>query len=185
MTIIKSNTTIKLTCQEHDILIRCSPKGLLENQSPPYKLVDFWEMRLGDRITITNKIEDFPSWFHIHPLEVRGEYMNWMEQRLNNGYKPVEPIVAPNLWRIFFGNVLAHIAATDLHENVTIYRFDSNALVVGEPGPYKINLKRFVFGCPDDKLEKETFNKRVHEALNSIYKLGPSDYLSTGKWAIG
>src|SRR4051794_32471978 len=33
---------------------------------------DSWQMRDGSHVRITNRLEDFPSWFQLHPLEISG-----------------------------------------------------------------------------------------------------------------
>ena len=156
---VATNTTIRLSCHDDDIMIWCSPKGLLSRSKDSYKILDFWELRSDELITITNRIEDLPSWFNLNPLEVSGKYVNWMEKKLNQGYEPGEIVDAPNLWRVRAGHCIAHIKSEKMAEPINIYQFNENALIIGEPGSCAIDLKRYVFGCPDQRMEKDIFKK--------------------------
>src|SRR5207245_1747390 len=74
-----------------------------------FRVSDLWELKNGDFVTITNRIEDVPPWFELHPLEAAGRLAYWMMEKLNSGYKPSEPCDGPNLWRIFAGDRLLWI----------------------------------------------------------------------------
>jgi len=72
-------------------------------------VLDFWEMVDGSSVLITNRQADLPPWFELHPLEVSGSLARWMMRRLNEGYKPQEPIEGPNIWRAKGGDRIAWV----------------------------------------------------------------------------
>jgi hypothetical protein len=55
-------------------------------------------------VTITNRWQDFPPWFDLHPLEVSGQFIPWMKQRMEACDYPEEPIDGPNIWRVKGGD---------------------------------------------------------------------------------
>jgi hypothetical protein len=109
--------------------------------APPnrqFNVPDFWVMRDGDWVTITNRVEDLPPWFELHPLEAAGNIVYWMMKRLNDGYQPSEPCDGPNLWRVFAGDRLVWVgpSRTGLEAQngvLGLINFEDNALVTGEP----------------------------------------------------
>jgi hypothetical protein len=68
------------------------------------ELADFWEMRDGDHITITNRWDDLPTWFELHPTETGGLLSYKMLAKLEAGYRPKEIMEGPNIWRIKAGD---------------------------------------------------------------------------------
>jgi hypothetical protein len=99
-------------------------------------ILDFWEMRGGDGVSITNRIEDLPSWFELCPTEVTGfSACMAMKERIDEGYRREEPIEGPNLWRAMAGDRLIWLNASEEQgENTkqTFVQFENNALVFGE-----------------------------------------------------
>jgi len=55
-------------------------------------------------VTITNRRQDFPDWFDLHPLEVKGSLCTWMQARIDANDYPDEPLDAPNIWRAQSGD---------------------------------------------------------------------------------
>jgi hypothetical protein len=48
-------------------------------------------------VTITNRWLDLPGRFTLHPLEVANRAAYEMMKRLNEGYRPTEPMDGPNI----------------------------------------------------------------------------------------
>jgi len=73
-------------------------------------MVDLWEMRDGDFVTITNRPDDLPVSFELHPTEVRNALAYQMAAKLEKGYQPPdEPADGPNIWRLKSGDRMAWV----------------------------------------------------------------------------
>jgi hypothetical protein len=68
------------------------------------KILDLWSPLDGTCVTITNRWQDFPSWFDLHPTEACGHLMEWMRRRVAARDYPDEPIDGPNIWRVKAGD---------------------------------------------------------------------------------
>jgi hypothetical protein len=95
-------------------------------------------MKDGDWVTITNRVQDLPPWFELHPLEAAGTIVYWMMKKLNDGYQHSEPLDGPNVWRIFAGDRLVWVGparhGVEAEDGVLgLIDFEDNALVTGEP----------------------------------------------------
>jgi hypothetical protein len=63
------------------------------------QILDLWWITEGASVTITNRWQDFPHWFDLHPTEVGYNLRGWMKSRLQTRDYPDEPIDGPNIWR--------------------------------------------------------------------------------------
>jgi hypothetical protein len=70
---------------------------------------DLWEMQDGYHVTITNRLEDLPAWFRLHPTEVCDSFVYKMMGKVEMGDYPSEPMEAPNLWRLKSGDRVAWV----------------------------------------------------------------------------
>jgi len=94
-------------------------------------------MRTGDFVTISNRTEDLPAWFTLHPTEVCNRLSYEMTMKLRNGYNPGTPIEGPNIWRPKSGDRIAWIGKKrpgmiQQGPVLSIIDFRECALVVGE-----------------------------------------------------
>jgi hypothetical protein len=109
--------------------------------APPerqFKVPDFWALKDGDWVTITNRVSDLPSWFELHPLEAAGTTLYWMMEKLKSGYKASEPCEGPNVWKVLAGDLLVWLGPSrkvlEAEDGVLgLITFDDNALVAAEP----------------------------------------------------
>lgn len=138
----RSDSTIRWSCREGDYLLWVRYKGLLECLGAPqedqFSVSDFWVMKDGDWVTITNRVQDLPPWFELHPLEAAGTIVYWMMKKLNDGYQPSKPLDGPNVWRVFAGDRLVWVGPArrevEAEDGVLgLIDFEDNALVTGEP----------------------------------------------------
>ncbi len=65
----------------------------------------------GYHVTITNRPEDFPVSFELHPTEVCNSLVSMMAARIEAGEYPEAPLEGPNLWRLKTGDRLAWVGA--------------------------------------------------------------------------
>jgi hypothetical protein len=140
------------------------------------RIMDLWEMRDGYHMTITNRPEDFPVWFELHPTEMCGSLALKMAASIREGQYPNEPLLGPNLWRLKSGDRVAWIGAErperpSVDGILEIVDCGECALAVGE-GDYS-SLEQFVsFGAPTKPKAKPEDVNRGHAAVELIKQLG-------------
>src|SRR5579859_4346987 len=101
------DTTMHWPCRRGDFLLWLESPGLFAKEP---SMADFWEMRDGDFVTITNRADDLPTWFELHPSEAQGDLVQVLMAKLNAGWQPPdEPMDGSNLWRLKAGDRLAWV----------------------------------------------------------------------------
>lgn len=106
---------------------------LMADRASAWAIRDFWQMRDGDYLTITNRWADLPVWFELHPLEVADRAATEIMKRLVAGHKPKEVMDGPNLWRAKTGDRLVWVSLADSANAVKeLLNFRACALVLGE-----------------------------------------------------
>jgi hypothetical protein len=100
----KSDTTLRWPCRAGDYLLWAGCRGF---GGSAFDIDDFWELRDGNHVTITNRFADLPGWFQLHPLEASGSNAYRIMERLNEGMEVRPPYDGPNLWRVFAGGRIA------------------------------------------------------------------------------
>lgn len=137
-----SDTTERLSCRAGDMLLWFrwgNPFLGGELQMP-----DLWTFQDGDQVILTNRVADLPPWFTLHGDEVRSPSLSLLEQFMATNHEPDEPMVGPNIWRVFAGDLVAWTGdARPGHGSdqgvLRIYRFTEESLVLGDaraPGPF-------------------------------------------------
>ncbi len=169
-----------------DILIwfRCGGFRQLED----WTVVDLWELKDGHSVTITNRPEDLPERFELHPTETSGSLAREMLKRLNEGYQPGEIMDGPNLWRVMAGDRLAWIGASrtgleSIGGILTIVDFRCCALVVGETDAKDID-QFIAFGTPS-RLDDPGAIARARHSATVIRRMGPACVLGIPPWTLG
>lgn len=149
-------------------------------------------MREGDAVSITNRIGDLPSWFELHPTEVSGfAACLMMQEKLENGYKPKDPVDGPNLWRVMVGDRVIWVRRTGVGtENFeqTLVLFRDNALVFGERLVHTEDVAWLrSFGALLEESPRDEITTRVGAGLTAVRKIGlPREIPEVGSgWHIG
>lgn len=138
ITTFQNETTIRWECMLGDYVLWTSHGNFLNIVAgTPPSIVDMWQMKNNDLVTITNKTEDLPSWFELHPTEISGKLTRWMMKKLNSGYKPKNIMDGFNIWRLKTGDRLVWVGQMrpwQLSENgvLGIIDFKECALAIGE-----------------------------------------------------
>src|ERR1051326_15854 len=83
--------TLHWPCRRGDFLLWMGYSNIFSGPGS-IRVYDIWEMGDGYHVTITNRPEDFPAWFELHPTEVCGNLAYKMMARMEQGYKPGERI---------------------------------------------------------------------------------------------
>ena len=151
--IFRGDETLRWSCRVGEFVLWVGTDSFLSaDQESAWKIRDFWQMRDGDFLTITNRWQDLPVWFQLHPLEVAGRAVWEMQKRLAAGYKPTEPMDGLNIWRAKAGDRLVWVSLQHPSKPVReILTFQDCALVVGENSNPKRDGTIF-FGAPEDEL---------------------------------
>lgn len=105
---LMSDMTLRWSCRQGDFILWTSwsfPAGARETP----QIVDFWQMRDGDFVTITNRTADLPAWFELHPSEVCDALVSEMMKKLESGYQPGEIMDGPSIWRLKAGDRLVWV----------------------------------------------------------------------------
>jgi hypothetical protein len=93
--------TLRWSCRVGEFVLWVGLQNFLaSDRECGWTIRDFWLMRDGDFVTITNRSADLPPWFELHPSEVCGSAVYKMMERLAAGYQPKEPMDAPTIWRV-------------------------------------------------------------------------------------
>jgi hypothetical protein len=110
--VVRRNTTIVLPCRAHDYVLWFRGQGIFNDPASGIGILDFWELKNGELVTITNRYEDLPAWFELHPLEAQNSAVQPMQKKLQSGYEPGEIVEGPNLWRAITGDKIGWVART-------------------------------------------------------------------------
>jgi hypothetical protein len=144
------DSTIRWSTRGGDYVMWVRCVNLFGQGESAYRILDFWELRDGDFVTITNRPEDLPVWFELHPTEVRNALAHKMMARLNAGHSPGVPADGPNLWRARSGDRLVWVGGRGSERTREPVRgllsLQECALVIGEssrPGDWPA-----IFGAP-------------------------------------
>ena len=134
---------------------------------------DFWLMRDGDVVTITNRWPDLPTWFELHPSEVSGSAADKMMERLGAGYEPKEPMNAPTIWRVTAGDRVVWGSLEHRSEPVReIIAFDTCALTSGESTTIHFNWPIPQFVAPDERELSPTLAAAMRACFKAAVDLG-------------
>jgi hypothetical protein len=133
-------------------------------------------MRDGYHVTITNRLEDLPPWFELHPTEVCDDFVHRLMAKLAKGGYPPQPLDGPNLWRAKAGDRLAWIGTgrperDSVGDILAIIDFRNCALVIGEGdrGDVTAYLGYGRLTTPEMKIEDV---ERCRVAVAAVKRLG-------------
>ena len=181
--------TTRLSCRGGDFLMWIGWRGILSSVEQGVFIHDVWEMREGDFATITNRWDDLPQWFELHPTEVSNSFAYKMMEKLNNGYVPTYKTKAPNLWRVQAGDRLAWVGnppsgvASQGHI-LSLVDFRQSALVYAETNRKCTMEELSAFGSISDEGEKPHNADKCHEAVEFVRGMGAPRIMATG-WTLG
>jgi len=180
-----SDTTMRLSCRSGDLVLWMRWRDTFSDQ-PDLRILDGWNIGEGDFLTISNRIEDLPPWFELHPTEVTGLAAFKMKKKLEAGYVWGEPVDGPNLWRVLPGDRIVWAGedrpgTKSFGGVLSVLEFRTCALVIGESNGPSANL--FLWDrWPEGKLPPE----RValgRAAVAAVRKLGlPNECPNLDEW---
>ena len=179
--------TLRWPCRRGDFILWMAYSDIFSGPES-IQVHDLWEMRDGYHVTITNRPEDFPAWFELHPTEVCDGLALKMAARIEDGEYPEEPLDGPNLWRLKTGDRVAWVGAErperpSVDGILAIVDCRECALAVGEGD--RGGLEEFVgFGAPTTPDMKPEDAARCRAAVEVVKQLGlPRSWGS--EWRLG
>ena len=147
----RRNMTLRWPCRGGDFLLWFGYREILSGPEA-IQCYDLWEMRDGYHVTITNRLEDLPPWFRLHPTEICDSLVYKLYKQVQRGDYPPSPLDGPNLWRLKSGDRVAWVGADRSERRavngvLAILDCDDCALLIGEGD--RGGLEEFVgFGRP-------------------------------------
>ncbi len=167
--------TLRWPCRRGDFLLWLGYRDLFSDPEA-IQCYDFWEMRDGCHVTITNRLEDLPVWFKLHPTEVCDSFVYQTMAKIEKGDYPSESMDAPNLWRLKSGDRVAWVGVDrperrSVNGLLAILDCEDCGLAVdeGDAG----SLEEFVgFGSPTTPEMKPEDVARCRIAVKAVKQLG-------------
>lgn len=86
----RSDMTLRWPCRGGDFLLWFGYRDIFSGPDA-IQCQDLWEMRDGYHVTITNRLDDLPPWFRLHPTEVCGRFAYKLMPKVEKGDYPSEP----------------------------------------------------------------------------------------------
>ncbi len=186
---IQTDTTVRLKLQAGDMFIWFRFHDILSGTSS-LGILDLWILHEPTAATITTRSSDLPPWFALHPTETSNALAYRMQQRLQSGYSPTDPVDGPNIWRALAGDRVVHAGKAhggDLPRRdglITIYAFCEDAAVFGEPGETTIE-DWIAFGSPGPGEPTQDQIRIGQAALEAVKRLGlPSEISISTHWTL-
>ena len=179
--------TLRWPCRSGDFLLWFGYRDIMSGPEA-VQCYALYEMRDGNHVTITNRPEDLPPWFSLHPTEVCGGLVYKMMAKVEKGDYPDEPMNGPNLWRLKPGDRVAWVGVArperrGVNGILAILDCRESALAVGEAYWDSVEASAG-FGAPTATEMKPDDVALCQAALNDVKKLGlPREWAP--EWKLG
>jgi hypothetical protein len=153
------------------------------------KIRCLWQMKDGDYLTITNRTQDMPGYFSLHPTEVCNSLAYRVLEQYNKTKLPARPISAPMLLRPKTADRLlqARLLSTESPwgcDFVAALALRNSALVVGETVRTRSLEEMSTYGSLADPHNMDIVNAVGMAAKNYVVKMGdPREF--DEEWKIG
>jgi hypothetical protein len=187
VTFFGRDMTARWSCRQGDVVLwsRCTERF----GAGRFSVLDLWELRAGEFVTITNRPADLPPWFTLHPTEVCNALAFEVEKRIQAGWEPGEVVDGPNIWRALAGDRLAWIGVRAPSQGppdgvLALLEFADNALVLGD-SICQQGLGEFVgFGALETAQDDPAAIRRAQAAIGAIQRLGLPREIAE-EWRLG
>jgi hypothetical protein len=104
---LAQDMTLRWPCRRGDFILWMGYSDIFAGPES-IQIRDLWEMRDGYHVTITNRPEDFPAWFELHPTEVCNSLVLKMAARIEEGHYPIVGMKPPYAKRKLLQHGLQH-----------------------------------------------------------------------------
>ena len=185
--VAKHDFTERWSCREGDLMVWLKAPSLMQADAD-FSVVDFWYMRDGQHVLVSNRPVDFPDWFTLHRTEVSGVEAARLMERLNEGFAPGAPVNGPNVWRVCAGDRVVWVgrrndSSADANGVLAILDCTRNILVAGEG--LRDNLEESIgFGALPTERPTEEQGRLIHAGVAAATARGAPRHLAT-EWLIG
>ena len=181
----RGDETIRWSCRRGEYVLWVATDSFLTaDRASSWSIRDFWQLRDGDFLTITNHWADLPGWFELYPLEVADRAVWEMKKRLDTGYKPKEVMDGPNLWRVKAGDRLAWVTVADSASPVKgLVDLRACALVLGE-NTNPASAGTVLFGAPEGEELPPAAAAAMRTGFDAAVGLGVPRKFAT-EWRFG
>lgn len=183
----KRDMTLRLSFRSGDFLLWLGYRDIFLAPEE-IQCFEIWEMRDGYHLLVTNRLEDLPPWFRLHPTEVCGSFVYKMMDKIEKGDYPSEPMDGPNLWRLKSGDRVAWVGAErpdrrPVNSILAILDCRESALAVGAAD--WDSVQEFAgFSAPTSAEMNPGDVARCQAAVNAVKKLGlPREWAP--EWKLG
>ena len=150
------------------------------NTPDDWRILDLWELRDGDFLTITSRVADLPEWFQLYPEETAG--MVALQFDFDNAAEA--PVEGPNIWRVESGHRLVWVDENNAAQPVVeILDLWCDALVVGDSVSTDFD-RRMHFGASKKLAGRPGAFKAVRAGFVRAVQIGPAQSISVG-WGFG
>jgi hypothetical protein len=184
---VRPDMTLRWPCRRGDFLMWFGFSHVFSGPEA-IQCYDLWEMRDGSHLTITNRLEDLPPWFRLHPTEVCGSFVYKLLPNVEKGDDPSEPMEGPNLWRLKSGDRVAWVGAErpdrrSVNGILAILDCRESALAVGT-ADWETVEEFAGFGAPTTDEMNPDDVARCQAAVSAVTKLGlPREWAP--EWRLG
>ena len=185
---ISSNMTLRLQLQQDDVMLWLRYRGMIFSPSSRPDILDVWRHVEGDSALITNRAEDLPDWFTLHPTECANQLAYARMASLAAGESVEDPVEGPHIWRVLPEDRLVWSGpprndSGDADDWLQIFTFADNAVVIG--GPLVMHNDGPLFGMPIGS-QSQVQLRRGTLGMAAAQLLGmPNSMSADGSWSLG
>ena len=177
--------TVRWSCRIGELVLWVGTDSFLSaDRASAWDIRDFWEMRDGDFVTITNRWADLPAWFELNPIETADAAAFEMMKRLKAGYRPKEPMDGPNIWRPKAGDRLVWVTTKDARQPVReILTLRTCAVAIGE-NPKPSSEALLFFGVQQNNEMTPAYTAAGRAGFEAAVAIGiPREFVA--EWRFG
>jgi hypothetical protein len=177
--------TLRWSCRAGEYVLWVSASSIMgAGDASGWKIRDFWQMRDGDFVTITNRLEDLPSWFEIDPLETVSRVAFQLARRMNAGHCLNGPMDGPNIWRPKGGDRLVWVSSRARRKPViALLDMQACALVIGD-NAQGLPAPPVFIGAPEGDELKEDDARAMRAGFDAVVDIGIPRVFSV-EWSLG
>ena len=176
--------SVRWSCRNSDVVVWVTSSGGLVYRP---EIVDYWRVGDGEEVLLTNRWEDLPDGFALHPTEVRGRYVSRMMAEIARGEHSSEIMDGPNIWRVKAGDRVAWVGPSrpDVPSADGVLAICEAAADVLVVGPMRM-IQDLFDGSSASAAELTAEElQRCRAGYQAAVSLGLPRVVSAGQWALG
>jgi len=183
---VRGDSTLCWSGRRGDLVLWMRPQNPLASNDTAPSFIDLWELLDGDSVLITNRLQDLPAWFQVHPSEVCNGLAFQFLRDIGERATPEEPMEVANVWRVLAGDYIAWIGpsrpTTQAHDHLlALAVFHASTAVIGQPQTLDLH-DMLGFRAPAGAASPEQ-SAALRAVARHVSQL-PARYLAL-EWALG